>query len=829
MSFKAGSITADARLNTKNFDSGIKGMLKGATMAGAAIAAGLTAALGAAVAKANEYQKALSNVTTLTDQSTAETVAMSKALLQLDPALGSTTDLTNGLYQAISAGAETTEQAMQITKDSAMFAKAALTDTATAVDVLTTASNAYGSDVVSSEHAANVFFTTIREGKVTGEELASTIGQSIPLFASLNVPLEELSAGLATMTKQGVNSANATTQLNAIMNSFLKPSGEMSEALQRMGYESGAAFIEAEGLSGAMEFLQEESQGSADKLAGLLPNTRALRGAMALSGQGAEIFAETMEAMGDTTGTVEEAFAKQEKTFETFQNSAGQLQIVVGNIGKSFVDEWAKGASQATQSMTQFIMSSQFMNIVAETVGYVSGAFAALTEAAKPIVDAIGPALAGLAETLTKNFGESTGQVDLAQMAFQAMGLAAQGVAAGIAVLGKFIEGVITNIANMTKAITASVDVLGAFFEGLSDPFKEGAFDKFGESLDSAGEAWTNMGVGMVEGMGGIIDEVITQFESFEEGAKQTTINVESAFTGASDNMKNHITSNWALMVTGAKTAGEEMGEVLTAGITGDGAGGTPPAEGVEEEMNEVLKVINEYTTKIEEVFSNWQIGAVWDELWGGLTAIEAQELQNQSAELALAHQRDLEALDARLAEGLITEEEYATLKEQVDADNLKKKNELEKKQFEASKRNRIAEVAISAAGSIMEWWKGAAALGPIAGPAFAGTMTAATLGLAGAQIAAISQEQFVPAFATGGTHSGGPAMINENGGEIVNLPDGTVIVPNDISKMIAQNSGGGEVNISLAGANFTDSLNSDRIVERLKRELGQQMRRARA
>jgi hypothetical protein len=80
-----------------------------------------------------------------------------------------------------------------------------------------------------------------------------------------------------------------------------------------------------------------------------------------------------------------------------------------------------------------------------------------------------------------------------------------------------------------------------------------------------------------------------------------------------------------------------------------------------------------------------------------------------------------------------------------------------------------------------------------------------------------------------GGTHSGGPARINENGGEIVNLPDGTVIVPNDISKMIAQNSGGGEVNISLAGANFTDSLNSDRIVERLKRELGQQMRRARA
>ena len=34
--------------------------------------------------------------------------------------------------------------------------------------------------------------------------------------------LEQLTAGIAAMTKQGVNAANATTQLNSIVNAFIK-------------------------------------------------------------------------------------------------------------------------------------------------------------------------------------------------------------------------------------------------------------------------------------------------------------------------------------------------------------------------------------------------------------------------------------------------------------------------------------------------------------------------------------------------------------------------------------------------------------------------------
>ena len=49
--------------------------------------------------------------------------------------------------------------------------------------------------------------------------------------------------------------------------------------------------------------------------------------------------------------------------------------------------------------------------------------------------------------------------------------------------------------------------------------------------------------------------------------------------------------------------------------------------------------------------------------------------------------------------------------------------------------------------------------------------------------------------------YSGGKTRINEFGGEIVDLPQGTRIIPNDISQQIAKNSGGGiTVNVNIMG-----------------------------
>lgn len=60
-----------------------------------------------------------------------------------------------------------------------------------------------------------------------------------------------------------------------------------------------------------------------------------------------------------------------------------------------------------------------------------------------------------------------------------------------------------------------------------------------------------------------------------------------------------------------------------------------------------------------------------------------------------------------------------------------------------------------------------------------------------------------IPGHATGTNYfEGGLTHINENGGEIMNLPNGTQIIPHDISTKIANNSGGSNVtvNVNVAG-----------------------------
>jgi TP901 family phage tail tape measure protein len=329
MAFKAGALTGTASLNPTAWLNGLKKMLT-STKAFAAIMTGAAVlAIIKMTKETNEYLKALANVSTLVDTNVVDMSEMSKGILALNSALGPAKELTEGMYQALSAGVDAA-YGVEFVGEAAMFARAALTDTFTAVDVLTTALNAYGMASEQVTEISDLFFETIRLGKVTGEELASTIGASIPIFASAGLSLTELSVGVATLTKQGTNAANATTLLNRIVASFLKPSEELTQVLSDLGYESGAAFLKAEGLAGALSLVEQYAEGDASAMAELFPNIRALRGAMALTGNGAEIFAETMAEMTDVAGATALAFSKQELTFETLKNAMNKAMITIG-------------------------------------------------------------------------------------------------------------------------------------------------------------------------------------------------------------------------------------------------------------------------------------------------------------------------------------------------------------------------------------------------------------------------------------------------------------------------------------------------------------------
>lgn len=821
MAFKAGSIYADAEVRTQKWTKGLATLTKSAT----AFAAGGAAIIGAAMTKniavANEWQKEMTNVSTVIDTTAISTQDLTKELLALDPALGSTTDLTNGLYQAFSAGAEDAEQAMQITVDSAKFATAALTDTATAVDVLTTATNAYGSETIDSTRASDIFFTAIEQGKVTGAELSSVIGKSIPVFASAGIGLEELSSGVATMTKQGISAAESTTQLNGIVAAFIKPSTDMKEALEAQGIASGSALLEAEGLSGALEFLETATGGSQEELGRLVPQLEGMRGVMALTGTGGEIFAETLDAMADSAGATEAAFDKQEKTFATLRNSLEKVQIVTGNIGKHFVDEIAGGATEATDGILKMVTSSQGMTFVSEMAGAASATFEGLKTIIDPIASSLFPALKEVGGTLAESIAELAEGSGGATSGFDILAAASQTVSAGISITGKVVEGTITTLKDLIQVVLLSGETLVNVFTG-----------RWGKAKESAEETWDSvkdLGKGFVSSWSDVIDTAKNEFTGFSTDVVQTSKDIETNIKSSFQSTSGSVLMSWEKIYTGfAQTVDDMSAEQETF------------EENVADSNENIVEDAEETTSSLKEVWQSYfqatefSFSSYFNNILGAasffhssLSNLQSMRFANENAELTLKFQEEKALLDEKLANDLISQEEYDEALNQLNKDNLKEANKLAKENFKAQQENQRAGAIISAAESVAGWWASAPELGPIAGPAFAATMTAATGLMLKEQLDIIDKQKFVPMLARGGTASG-LTMINEEGPEILNLPDGTIVVPNDISRRIAEGVGrGGGDTYSFVFNNpvLADRDAEQRMINSISRKLAKQMR----
>jgi len=864
MAFKAGAIYGEAKLDTKGWKGGLKSITKTAAVAGAAIAAAFGAAFVVAVKAGDKFQKALSNVATLVDTSRINMQKLAKEVILLNPVLGSATEITEGLYQAFSAGAETAEEAMKVTTDSAIFAKAALTDMDTAVKVLSGTVNAYGRETYTTTEISDIFFKTIEKGMVTGAELAASLGASIPLYASVGIEVEELASGIAAMTKQLIPATDATTQLNAIVNAFLKPSTDMIQALEDVGYASGSAFLEAEGLTGALELLEEATGGDSAELSKLLPNIRAVRGAMALTGEGGKIFTETLKEMGDVTGATQVAFEKQEKTFQTFKNAIANLMVPVGNIGKHFVDKLAVGATSAAQGMLAFVMSSQGMEIVAKIAGGVAGAFELIKGIVTPLFAAVKSAVTEVWDQLKESLFELFGEVDSGSLAMTVLSGVVNLLVSGVMVLGKIVVAQIRVLVEWITAIRETAEVVGAFFRFLSGV---GTWEEVKAQAQGAGAALVGLGRSYVDNIGEIYRTIRDEVKTFSGETEDLAVELGGKISIAYETTGDNIRANWGEILTGQE---DFVGEIIEGMVQLGVATQTQTDEDTDnlsstwldfwdnllekgtktyKELQIILQTsfknnligLKQYTKLSRQIWEeNWDkqvekvqlaydtITAVTDTTFAGITAIRSQYFENQKAELELWYQAELSSLQQNFDNQIISEEEFDKKKEDLNKEYKDKKNELAKEVFEADKRNRIIGVISDAASAIMGWWKAATRLGPFAGPIFAGVMTGLTVALSAAQISMIARQKFVPAMQEGGTASG-LTRINERGGEILNLPGGTVVIPADISREIARAGGSSSpIYVSFEGANINSEMDLDYIVEQVTESLGKELRLAR-
>lgn len=395
---------------------------------------------------------------------------------------------TGALYQAISAGVPK-DNVISFLAVSTRAAIAGVTDVETAVDGLTTVLNAYKMESSEAEHVSDILFTAVRLGKTNFEQLSASMFQVAPMAAAMNVPLEEVAAAVTTLTKQGVPTSVAMTQIRASLVGLQKPTATMSKALADMGFSSGQALIDAKGYLGALETLRTESGLTGQELAKAFKSVEGLGAVLSQTGSNFGGAIDDLQAMTEASGAMGTAFeVNNQGLFRDFARAKSIITEVAVAIGEQLAPYVTQAAEQFKawyevnkESIPGWVDLGIKIAGVAAVVGpllLVVGQLMVILSSAATWWVGLGVAVAGVAIKfdLVREMGEAVGQL-IADIFINGSITAAIGSFLGL--LGEVIEtftgiqfsaeqvrsDVVKVFATIGKAIDSVVDKLGNMWE----------------------------------------------------------------------------------------------------------------------------------------------------------------------------------------------------------------------------------------------------------------------------------------------------------------------------------------------------------------------------
>ena len=440
-----GEAVSAGKISGKSLGSALVGSLTKVVAA-----AGIGKMLQSAFTGGTAFESAMAKVGTIADTAKVPLGSLSSQVLQVsgDMRIGAN-EIAEAAYQAISAGQDT-GNAVAFAGQASMLATAGFTSTTSAVDILTTALNAYGKGADEAGHVSDVLLTTQNLGKTSVDELAGSMGRVIPLAAAYNVSMENLSSGLAIMTANGIATAEASTYTKAMLNELGDTGSSVGKILKQ---QTGKSFAElnADGksLGDVLQVLYDSVGGNATKFAGLWSSVEAGTGALSLASSGADKFNGVLQQMQADSGATQTAY---DTMTDTMAYKLDGVKTNAQNLGTALFDA----------------VSGRLGEAVALAGGYLQ----TLSESVQQ------NGIAGLAQGLAAVFTDLTTNIG------------PQLLQTGIGLLGKLGEGLVTGIPQL---LAQALPVAASLASGL----RENA----GQLVDAGIQFILNLATGLMNGL----------------------------------------------------------------------------------------------------------------------------------------------------------------------------------------------------------------------------------------------------------------------------------------------------------------------------------------
>ncbi|MCK5640899.1 MAG: phage tail tape measure protein, partial [Gammaproteobacteria bacterium] len=307
----------------------------------------------------------------------------------------------------------------------------------------------------------DLLFSIVRMGRTTFAELAPVLGYSAATMGIAGVSAEEYGAALAALTQAGMRTRTVSITLNAIVRGFLRPSKRSADLARKWGLALSATTLRAQGLTGVIRHLSEQTAAWGDRTADILgqifPQIRGFRG-IAAAIQNVDKYMDALNAMYDRGGEAMKAYSRAARGImfnlnrikaaipmllaNIFDlgvgvNRAGSVLKLVADKLSAFVSALRDTSSVAHRAARDFLTFAKAIGIAVVVIaglfvlGSLVGIIGSLIAVAAPLI--------GVATTILALFGSL----------FTAGSLFAGAVA--------LVKG---EIGDLTKALGSNLDVM---------------------------------------------------------------------------------------------------------------------------------------------------------------------------------------------------------------------------------------------------------------------------------------------------------------------------------------------------------------------------------
>lgn len=245
-------------------------------------------------------------------------------------------EIAEGAYHAVSAGVEISKS-LDFMETSVKAALAGRSGIQESTKLLVQTANAFGYEVEQVKQIADIFFQTVRYGVTTYGELAQNFSKVSATANMLKVPLQSVSAGVATLTKKGVPTNEAMTSLNALLLMVIKKQGVAASMGQKVAEAFSLQSLAAKGLQRYLLDVWDAVGKDVSAFNMLFTRTRSIKAAGNLVGDGGKQAIKDLLRLGNSAGATELALKemsdtlsfRSQKALSTYTNS-------ISKIGESY-------------------------------------------------------------------------------------------------------------------------------------------------------------------------------------------------------------------------------------------------------------------------------------------------------------------------------------------------------------------------------------------------------------------------------------------------------------------------------------------------------------